>query len=319
MYIPALALVLLIAFFTFPIFIYYKHRFGKEFASIRFFFISAIIFYIIYACVFFSLYYGTHSLSILIVTGTLISIAGLVLVITTESKFSYTSPSMTMFFKSMTRKGKYEAILMISIIGVLVLTYILIMSLENIKIFTHFDLDSTSQVFFICMICVELNMILLLDYLDIQQFFKPKIKRMIWILLGLFLIILAISITREAVISGQAIFSSTSDPISSIFFAILRDPYVNIVIAIMGFGAVIKALNWENANMIGTVIIIFLPITVLLMMFTQQIPTPQYIMDLFSGFAWFAWFFYVIISATLFITVIAIISLITSLGKMSFT
>lgn len=122
------------------------------------------------------------------------------------------------------------------------------------------------------------------------------------------------NLTVIDLVTGQ-IAGEGMDVFSQIWFTILNDPTLLIVIAIMTFGGIFKTLDIAASDILGNVLVSWIPILIWVMVFVGYIEVPQAMYDLFSGMAWFGWFMYVIITMIIFITIISAIRLFTELSS----
>ena len=104
------------------------------------------------------------------------------------------------------------------------------------------------------------------------------------------------------------------DIFSQLWFSILQDPVVLIVAAIMTFGGIFKTINVVGSDILGDILVSWVPTIIWVMIVTNNIQVPVQIVALFQGMAWFGWLLYVLFTAIIFIMLIATINLFTGLA-----
>lgn len=219
------------------------------------------------------------------------------------------------YFYYLEDKGKYR----LSLIGLFglfaILAIIIIFSIYNNDYSSPitFKVTDLAEISLLFAIFAMLNIVLLPRIL---KAFSPK-KFQIGILIILALLVFSfvlIQLRENGVITSHFIETGQlegMDIFSEFWFQILQDPTVLLVITLMAFGGILKTIDLPASQILGNVIVSWIPTLIWIMIFVGIIPIPDLMVDFFIGFQWFGWFTYVILVAIIFISVIAMITLFT--------
>jgi hypothetical protein len=166
-----------------------------------------------------------------------------------------------------------------------------------------------------CLVCFGiLNLMPLPGLFNVQE---SKAKRVLRILTTFLLVCIAATIFTTVISrpTAAAVDPTGLDTFSVLFFNILNNPQMSVVLSVMVLGALVKTLPWDQAKWIGDALYIWVPFLVWILVFIGVTPVPNQVLELFQGYALLGWITYILLFACIFVIVAAMISLFTSFSE----